>query len=302
MKSQQIFIELQQPINTTRIIQSIGRIYRLSKRFGLAEAAYTLSSTIYHDYGDQVGEAESYNSLGVFEQTQKNWDKSIKWYQKSIDIYRKLKIPAQIAFVMENMGCMFKDAKRFKDAEEYYLMAMSIYKEINDLYSLSNATYLLGNLYHNLGKMASAINCFEDAVNENNRNWDALLALSLMKLEINPQVATMLCQRALSGEPVHQILAHIGLSTIALYLKDMNILHSELLILQKMLRLAKEKQTVTQSEIDIFSLIISTLRKTKHSRFVRKPYDIDSISIEERDLIEIALGYLAIIEQNLGEK
>ena len=299
-QAQQIFEELKQPINVASVVRGIAKTYRLSKQYEPAETAYRLAVNIYHTAGDRIEEAGSFNSLGVFEQARGNWASSLEWYQRSLEAFKELKIPANMAFVIDNVGDMFKDAKRYEDAEKSYREAIDLYKEIGDSRAQSETAFALGSLYRILHRLPDAIECYEQAIQNHGRNWEALLALALLNLEIEPQMTSMLCRQALAGEPAHQIVAHAGLAVAAVYRKEMAEARSEMATGRQLLGMAQEQHTVPLSQLEAFAIVLMGLDNAESALLASGAFDVTSVSIEERDLIEIAFGFLSSLGKQVA--
>ena len=290
-----MFEELQQPANAALVTRNIGDALSAAKRYEQAEAAYLQAAETYREIGDRVAEAGTINSMGVLEEERQQWDAAIEWYERARGVFEELNQPANVAFVTRNIGDALRDAKRYDESQGAYHQAIDAFQEILDFEEQSESLFALGNLYRTWNKADAAKASYQQATQLYDRNWDAHLALGLLQLDDEPEQAEHACQRALDGFPVHQILAHVGLAVVAAGREDLSQAEAEIETARSLLAVAQEKYTVVESQLEALRIVIGALDAPEQALQDSEAFDLTAVPIDERDLIEIAFGYLSIL-------
>ena len=110
---------------------------------------------LYESIGDFQGMGAGYNSLGVTfkvlgndkNELQSYVEKALKYSMLSREYYEKAKDNDGLLRIYSNIGTMYRDLKRFSDAEKSYLDGLAIAKK-SGIYN-----YSVGVLYSNLGQI-----------------------------------------------------------------------------------------------------------------------------------------------------
>mgnify|MGYP000336107100 CR=1 FL=1 len=108
-----------------------GDALRLASRL-LKTAEYIESDTLI---------AQANNSLGISFMAVEDYDKAINYYNKSLSIYKKLKIAFGIRSVCTNMGISYAESGDFETAKKYYFEALNYAETSADT----------ADVYHDLG-------------------------------------------------------------------------------------------------------------------------------------------------------
>ena len=298
-RARQVFVELKQPANAAVVTCNIGDVLAGAKRYEEAEAAYQAAVETYRGIGDRVEEAWTFNRLGVLEEARQQWDAATGWHERAREVFEELKQPANAAVVTRNIGNVLRDARRYEEAETAYGKVVDMFQALRDLQEQSETLLSLGNLYRTQHKVDAAIASYQQAIQAYDRNWDAHLALGLLQLKDEPEHAEQACQRSLNGFPVHKILAHVGIAATAAVRSEPSQVRKELEIAQGLLAEAQERHTAPRSQLEALRIVVSAPAAPKQALQDSKAFDLGAVPVEERDLIEIALGYLSVLANQL---
>jgi tetratricopeptide (TPR) repeat protein len=298
-RAREVFVELKQPANAAKVTCNIGDVLRQAKRYAEAEAAYKGAAETYRQIRDRVEEAWTFSRLGDLERARQQWDAAIGWYEQARQVFEELRQPANVALVTRNIGDVLRDAKRYEEAEATYGKVVDMFQALRNLQERGKTLFALGNLYRVQGNVEAAMTSYQGAIQAYDRNWDAHLALGLLQLKDEPERAEQTCQHALNGFPVHKILAHVGIAATAAVRSEPTRVQAEIEIAQESLAEAQEKHTVPRSQLEALRIVVGAPAVPKQALQDSKAFDLGAVPVEERDLIEIALGYLSVLANQL---
>ncbi|MCJ7533230.1 MAG: tetratricopeptide repeat protein, partial [Anaerolineales bacterium] len=229
------------------------------------------------------------------------WDAAIAWYEQARQVFTDLKQPANVALVTRNIGDVQRQAKRYADAEATYRQACDIYRQLKNNQELSQTLFALGNLFRLQNQFDIAQEEYRQAVQIYTRNWDASLALAWLQLDTQPKLAEQSCQLALKqGEPVHKILAHIGLAALALGQHDQRHARAEFKKARALLATARAVHTVFESQLAALDIVVRALEAPEQALSAAQAFDTSTVHSDERDLIDISFGYLSTLIKRLN--
>jgi len=60
---------------------------------------------------------------------------------------------------------------------------------------------------------------------------------------------------------------------------------------------AKEEHTVPNAQIEALSILLSSLQNTKAAIHAAETFDIQAVSLEERDFVEVTFGFLSSLKK-----
>ncbi|TEU17417.1 MAG: tetratricopeptide repeat protein, partial [Anaerolineales bacterium] len=222
-------------------------------------------------------------------------DAAIGWYERARGVFEELNQPANAALVTGNIGDVLKDRGHWRQAQAAYQQAIDIFQELRDLERQSETLFALGNLYRTQNKVDAEKASYQQAVELYNRNWDAHLALGLLQFDDEPGLAEQACRHALDGLPVHEILAHVGLAIAAAGRGELSQVQAEIETTQSLLAVAQKKYTVVELHWEALRIVVSALDAPEQALQDSQAFDLSAVPVDERDLIEIAFGYLSIL-------
>ena len=95
---------------------------------------YEQSLDLAKDLGDKSGIARSLHQLGMVHQDQGNYPEAVKLYEQSLDIKKDLGDKSGIASSLGQLGRIKEENKDLEGALGDYLMALSIFEELQSPY------------------------------------------------------------------------------------------------------------------------------------------------------------------------
>lgn len=105
--------------------------------------------------------AKGLNILGGISFTKGNYDKALKYYQKTLCIFEKLNDKSGISSSSNNIGSVFFQKGEFDKALKYYKKHLAISEEIGYKKGISIASGNIGFIYSNKGELDTALKYFE---------------------------------------------------------------------------------------------------------------------------------------------
>ncbi|MBL7859004.1 MAG: tetratricopeptide repeat protein [Cyclobacteriaceae bacterium] len=100
--------------------------------------------------------AACWDVLGLIERNRKNYDSSLFYHQKSLEMRLRLKNNIEISAGYFNLGEFYLQTGKLKAALPYYFKSLSIDQQISDNYGISLNYNRIGRLYTEFGKYDSA--------------------------------------------------------------------------------------------------------------------------------------------------
>jgi len=141
--------------------------------------------------GDVALEAKAYKSLGVSAYYKGDFEKSISFYQNSLELYKKTEDSKGMAACLNNIGIVFEEKADFESASKYYTESYEQEKLMDNqegmaisLISLGNINYHLNNLKEALDNYFQALLIFETLDNKSGEGY-AYNSLGIVFLEWN---------------------------------------------------------------------------------------------------------------------
>ena len=298
-QSQALFEGLNQHSRVAVVLRDIGDVQRQAKRYEEAEETYRQVVEAYRELGDREAEAWTLNRLGVLEEERQQWEAARGWYERAREVFETLKQPGRAALVTRNIGDVLVQAKRYEEAEATYRQAIDTFRQLRDFEEQSESLLALGHLFRLRNRAEETRTSYQQATQVWDRNWDAFLTLGRLQLNDEPQQTELACRRALNGLPVHEILAHVGLAAAAAVQEEVSQVQTELETARELLSVAEAKYTVVKSRLEALHIVTSVLDAPAQALQASQAFDLEAVSSTERDLIEIAFGYLSVLAQSL---
>jgi len=128
--------------------------------------------------GDTSLEAKAYKSLGISAYYKGDFDKSVSFYQSSLELYEQLGNKKGVAACLNNIGIVFEEKADFDSASEYYAKSYEQEKLLDNkegmaisLISLGNINYHINNLKDALDNYFQALLIFETIDNKSGEGY-----------------------------------------------------------------------------------------------------------------------------------
>lgn len=147
----------------------LGNVYRITGKYTQAEEQLNHALMIRQEKLPPNHEliAAIYNDLGLV-YIALDTDKSIEYYEKALEIYRKLHgdDDPKIAIANTNLGIVYAKEKLYGDAINYYETALKIWEKIYPKPHANKALVMmnLGQTYSAMGSSKSAIDYYEKSL------------------------------------------------------------------------------------------------------------------------------------------
>ncbi len=107
---------------------------------------------------DSLGLASSYNNLGIVYDEMGQYDKSLRQYFSSLQLYEQHSDHEyDIAMVLGNIGIVYKKQKAYGKVLEYYEKALSIYEEAESKFGETVTNGNIGSLMINMKRFEESI-------------------------------------------------------------------------------------------------------------------------------------------------
>jgi tetratricopeptide (TPR) repeat protein len=101
--------------------------------------------------------AHAFNNLGLYEQYQGRYHKSLSLFQKSLDGYQQQRDNKGMAKVFNNMGTVHESLSAYPTALEYYQKALEMATGLRDSNIIVMSTSNIGNVYFYMGSLQEAL-------------------------------------------------------------------------------------------------------------------------------------------------
>lgn len=150
-----VFDELEiEDENTFNLCNALGSVnFELGDYYYALEfydEAYTLAKKLFGENSKEI--ASCYNNLGLANYAYQNYDDSLSYFQKSLELYKKInqknQDTAEIAEVYNNLAKLYQSWENLSKAQEYYEKALKICKNTDGEFTTSAAA-----IYANLSRV-----------------------------------------------------------------------------------------------------------------------------------------------------
>ncbi|CAF1162673.1 unnamed protein product [Adineta steineri] len=143
------------------------RLCTLLLSTGQLEKAEELCKALLEQTSDPNEKALYYHQLGLINQNQGNYKKSIRYYEQGLEIYRKI-LPANhhnLAISYNNIGLVYDNIGEYEKALSFYEQAIEIYQTNlpADYPSLATSYNNSGLVYDSMGNYSQALSFYQEA-------------------------------------------------------------------------------------------------------------------------------------------
>lgn len=132
--------------------------------FGRLDSSFNLFSkalSIDEINNDITNKSVDLNNIGYIYQDKGKIKDALYYYQKALEIDEKLKDPIRKSIRLNNIGTVYDESGEFEKAIEYYKKALEIAEEQNDKISMITKLDNIGLAYKKLGEFNEALNYFK---------------------------------------------------------------------------------------------------------------------------------------------
>ncbi|MBN2683263.1 MAG: tetratricopeptide repeat protein [Bacteroidales bacterium] len=156
-------------------LNNIGNVYFVWGKYLKAEEYQLQALKIFDKLNFENGKASCYINLGLIYEdlaenisdfsadTLSNYDISVSYFEKALDIYLKTNNKYGLANSYGNLGNILSKQRNFKDALENYTKEMGLRKEVSDKVGLAASLVNIGIVYYELQKINLALSYAEEA-------------------------------------------------------------------------------------------------------------------------------------------
>lgn len=167
--SKKIFEELNDLQNVGGILVNIATIYGGTKRHSLELKNLQKSLKISELLGDKQLEALSLQNIGThYYYGEQNYNKALKYYYLTLDIYESIENLRGIGETTHNIGSTNKELNNYDDALKYTLKSLEIWKQLKIPLNIMNTWKLIGDIYTAQGYLLKANKYYEKVEEINN--------------------------------------------------------------------------------------------------------------------------------------
>ncbi|NMF81930.1 tetratricopeptide repeat protein [Nodosilinea sp. P-1105] len=116
--------------------------------------------------GDQQGEAQTLNNLGLVYSDQGRWAEAIELYEQSLAVKRELGDRHGEAQTLGNLGNVYSDQGRWAEAIELYEQSLAVKRELGDRHGEAQTLNNLGMLYAKQGQRQQAVDVWRESLDK----------------------------------------------------------------------------------------------------------------------------------------
>ncbi|NSW46609.1 MAG: tetratricopeptide repeat protein, partial [Bacteroidales bacterium] len=231
-----------------------------------------------------------YINIGIIYSNQKNYEKSLEYYQKSLEISKKINDKYGIATCYNNIGGIYKAQNKVKQAIEFYQKSLKIHEELGDKNGLASCYNNIGGSYKYKGNYEKALEYYQKSLKIkeeiNDKNGIALVYGNIADLYITITDSTKLNEK----QKKEYLLKAIDYATKAMILgKEIEALPKEgesymhLMMAYKKLNNYKKAFEFAEKYIQIRDSLFST-EKTKALAEMETKYEAEKKQLQVEKL------------------
>jgi serine phosphatase RsbU (regulator of sigma subunit) len=130
----------------------------------IAEKKLLETLSMATELGDQRLQARCFVNLGLVYDGQSNYEKSITWYFKGLEVWEKLHDEHSAALVLNNIGTVYDAEEKSVMALTYHRRALERMTHFGDKWGIASALTNIGVSYKRLGKIDSSLIYYHRAI------------------------------------------------------------------------------------------------------------------------------------------
>ncbi len=122
-----------------------------------------------------------YLNLGILYRTKSSYDTARMYYQKGIDLSKKMKSPLGVAKFQQNMGVLAIHQGNYTEGVDYYLKALKVYEELHEKDLTVGLLNNMGTLYScRLGEHEKALTYYQKGLAISNESpYKSILLMNM---------------------------------------------------------------------------------------------------------------------------
>ncbi len=151
-----------------RSYNSIGVINDIQGNYEEALEYYFKSLAIKEEIDDKRGISGAYNNIGLIHKNQGNHTLALEYYFKSLEIAEQIDNKKGMALAYNNIGIINANQQHHEEALKYYFKSLKLRKEIGDTRGEAGSYNNIGNVYDNQGNYQQALQYYFKGLNLNN--------------------------------------------------------------------------------------------------------------------------------------
>ena len=163
-KSLQLALQFENKMVIAKDYHNIGEVNMLIGDYVQAHNHFIRSLKIKESIGDKASMAKGYRSLGDLYFIQKNYTKSLQYHQKSLQINNDLGLIKNQAKDYANLSTVFAELKQLPEAVSCCKKAILLAQKAEDAYGVGEDTRTLGGFYFLQKKYTLAENYYLKAI------------------------------------------------------------------------------------------------------------------------------------------
>ena len=160
-------IEDRHPLLRAKIHNNLGALYNARGDCDLAISSYMRSVPDFERTGNETGLAQAYHNLGMSFADKNDWNTAEGYYEKSLSISRRLKVPELASLTYLGLSDLYVRTSRLEHAEEYCRMAFTMLTDLDDKLGIAEAQKIFGIIDRHRRKWNSASDHFEKSIEMN---------------------------------------------------------------------------------------------------------------------------------------
>jgi len=167
MKTEEFLSDSDTSIYTARIYSRLASIYLNFQINNKSIKCYQKALNIYTKLNDIEEIADMYNSLGILHSNQRKNKQAIKFYNEYLKYSKINKNNYAIALAYNNLGYEYSLIGQHDSSETYLKKSIELSISIDDTVSLPNTYHSLGAMYLNSGNLSNAVLYLNEARKRN---------------------------------------------------------------------------------------------------------------------------------------
>lgn len=167
-----LLVQLNEPIYQAKVLKNRAIAYIRSYELGQAGAEVLelalnnvqAALPIFQLHQERHHERHAWNELGTVYKAMHQWSQALTAYQTAQTISEELSDWHSLAVVLKNIGEIHLQFQEFDEAREFFLRAIQLFKQEDELYEKADALSALGDLYIQQNYLQEAKQTFDQAM------------------------------------------------------------------------------------------------------------------------------------------
>jgi tetratricopeptide (TPR) repeat protein/DNA-binding CsgD family transcriptional regulator len=156
----------------------LGDYFTEKNQFNEARKYYTIYTDYMADKDNPAAYCETMMIIANIELLQNDYIKALKRYYKCLDIAKENKLTNILPHLYNNLGNLYFEIEDFKEAREFFTIALKQFKANKDEYNAALALTNIANIYSHLGENQLAVNGYLDVLKtfRVSGNWEDMVS------------------------------------------------------------------------------------------------------------------------------